>query len=247
MIIKEKMFSESIKVRYSEMDYNLTLKPSALLNFLQDLASNNAEELGFGYSYVSSQNLAWFLLKYRIEFEEYPASVYDLEVRTEPRGYNKLFAYRDFELYTKGKFLGRAASTWSLVNLETKSLQPVGAALNNPDMPPYSKRENDLSFEKIKPLSTVDLEKTFEIRFEDIDVNMHVNNCNYIIWAFEPLSFEFRAAHNPKIMDLMFKKEVKYGSRVLSQVEFISENETNHVVKNAETGEDLCLIHVIWK
>ena len=66
------MFEEEIKVKYSEMDFKLGLKPSALLNFLQDLASENAENLGFGYSYITPKNLAWFLLKYRMEFDKYP-------------------------------------------------------------------------------------------------------------------------------------------------------------------------------
>lgn len=85
MILEKNVFKEEIKVKYSEMDYKLGLKPSALLNFLQDLASENAEQLGFGYSYISKNNLAWFLLKYRMEFNDYPSSVYNLTVKTEPR------------------------------------------------------------------------------------------------------------------------------------------------------------------
>ena len=46
------LFEETVKIRYSEMDCDLVLKPSALLQFLQDLASDNAELLGFGYSYI---------------------------------------------------------------------------------------------------------------------------------------------------------------------------------------------------
>ena len=93
------IFEEQIKVKYSEMDYKLALKPSSLLNFLQDLASANAESLGFGYSYITPKNLGWFLLKYRMEFNDYPVSVYDLTLKTEPRGCQKLFAYRDFYIY----------------------------------------------------------------------------------------------------------------------------------------------------
>lgn len=245
MITKNK-YVQGIKVRYSEMDFNLTLKPSALLNFLQDLASINAEELGFGYSFVSSHNLGWFLLKYRIEFDEYPSGVYDLQIKTEPRGYAKLFAYRDFEIYNSDKLLGRAASIWSLVDLNTHALQPVGAVLDNINMPPYQKREADLNFEKIRPLSKVDIQKIFEIRFDDIDVNQHVNNCNYIIWALEPLAYEFRASKKIKTLDIMFKKEIKYGHKITSQIEFINENETNHILKCAETSEDLCSLHILW-
>jgi len=85
-------YKQNFVVKYSDMNHDLGLKPYALLNFLQDIASENAEELGFGYTFMSQNNLAWFLIKYRMEFENYPIGVYDLTIKTEPRGYNKLFA-----------------------------------------------------------------------------------------------------------------------------------------------------------
>lgn len=239
-------YSEDIKVKYSEMDYRLALKPSSLLNFLQDLASKNAEELGFGYSFIIKKNLGWFLLKYRMEFDDYPIGVYDLTLKTEPRGANKLFAYRDFELYENEKKLGRVSSVWSLVDMESRALAPVLSTINSANMPLYEKRDSDLNFQKIKPLSKIDIEKLYDIRFDDLDVNCHVNNCNYIIWALEPLSFEFRSSHKIKTIDMNFKKEVKFGVKIISQVELISENLTTHVIKNADTNEELCLVSVEW-
>ena len=50
--MENSVFEENVKIRYSEMDYDLVLKPSALLQFMHDLASDNAEKLGFGYSYI---------------------------------------------------------------------------------------------------------------------------------------------------------------------------------------------------
>lgn len=248
MILEKNVFKEDIKIKYSEMDYKLGLKPSALLNFLQDLASENAEQLGFGYSYISKNNLAWFLLKYRIEFNDYPSSVYNMTIKTEPRGYNKLFAYRDFELYAEEKLLGRAASVWSLVDVNSKSLAPMAKVFeNNEYMTPHQKREDDLIFEKIKPVEKADISKTYEIRYDDIDVNKHANNGNYIIWAFESLSFDFKSNHKLKTLDIQFKKEVKYGNKILSEIEFRNDNTTIHTIKNADTNEDLCYIQVVWK
>ena len=122
-------FCEDIKVKYSEMDYKLSLKPSALLNFLQDMASQNAENLGFGYSYIEKRRLCWFLLKYHMEFLDYPVSVYDLTIKTEPRGYLKQFAFRDFELCQGQKCLAKIISTWSLVDMNSKSIVPIEKAL----------------------------------------------------------------------------------------------------------------------
>ena len=240
------MFKETVKIRYSEMDCDLVLKPSALLQFLQDLASDNAESLGFGYSYIIKNNLAWFLLKYHIEFDDYPEGIYELTIETEPRGYNKIFAFRDFIVSYNNSKIGRATSTWALVDLESKSMANASEILaNNPYMVQHEKREDDLSYGKIRIPEFFDNEKTFEIRFDDLDVNRHVNNANYIVWAFETLDFDFRRKYKLKTLDIKIKKEVTFGSRVLSQTKTVDLT-TVHVLKNAETNEELCLISAEW-
>lgn len=238
--------AENFKIKYSEMDYRLALKPSSLLNFLQDIASDNAEKLGFGYSFVSKNNLGWFLLKYRMEFSEYPVNVEKLLIKTQPRGCNKLFAYRDFIVFDDNKVLGKIFSCWSLVNLNTKTSVLPQNYIKSEYMQAYKKLEDDLNFKKIKPLIKIDIEKEFEIRFDDLDVNSHVNNCNYIIWALETLDFKFRSLHKIKTVDIYFKKEVKFGSRIVSQVEFLSDDVTSHVIINKDTNEDLCQIEIVW-
>lgn len=228
------------------MDCDLVLKPGAMLQFLQDLASDNAEQLGFGYSYIVKHNLAWFLLKYRLEFDDYPEGIYDLTIKTEPRGYNKMFAYRDFYISHNGRQIGRAASTWTIVDLTTKSMASAADVLSgNKFMVQHEKRENDLNYGKIRLPEKFDVEKTFEVRFDDLDVNKHVNNANYIVWAIEPLDFEFRRSHKLKTVDMMFKKEIAYGHKVLSEVA-INGNNTVHAVKNAETGEELFIMNAEW-
>ena len=239
-------YSKKLNVKYSEIDQNKALKPYSLLNFLQDIASENAEEWGFGYSFIHPRNYAWFLIKYRMEFTDYPFDVQDLTLVTEPRGYNKLFAFRDFEFYKDEKLIGRVASMWSLVDYESRAMVNIGTALGeNPNMPLYEKRENDLSFSKITPISNPSLEMEFEVRYNDLDVNGHANNGNYIVWAFEPLSYEFKNEHKLKTLDMVYKKEVKFGEKLVSQIEFKDERTTIHRLKNS-ADEDLCLLECVW-
>ena len=240
------ILEEDVKIRYSEMDCNLVLKPSALLQYLQDLASDNAESMEFGYSCIIKKNLAWFLLKYRFEFVDYPQNIFNLHIKTEPRGYNKLFALRDFEIGYNGKILGRAATTWALVDINSKTMVNVAEALaGNRYLCQLQKRDNDLHYDKIKPIINIDIEKVFDIKFDDLDVNRHVNNSNYIVWAFETLDFNFRTKYKLKTLDIVFKKEIKHGAKVKVLTE-ISKYITNHVLKNNETNEDLCLIKAEW-
>lgn len=239
-------YEEKLTVKYSEIDQNQALKPYSLLNFLQDIASKNAEDWGFGYSFINPKNCAWFLLKYRMEFEDYPFDIQELTLKTEPRGYNKLFAYRDFELYHEKKLLARMHSLWSLVDIKNRTMVPISHIIdNNPRMSIFMKREDDLSFAKIPSIEKVELEKEFEVRYNDLDVNGHANNGNYIVWAFEPLNFEFKNTHRIKILDMIYKKEAKFGEKVISQIEFKDEHTTLHRLQNIE-GEDLCLLQCIW-
>ena len=239
-------YEEKITVKYSEIDQNLAMKPFALLNFLQDIASKNAEDWGFGYSYIHPRNYAWFLIKYRMEFMDYPFDVQDLILKTEPRGYNKLFAFRDFELYKGETLLGRMHSMWSIVDIDSRSMVPVPTAIpDNSHMVPFQKRDDDLSFSKIAPIVNPTLEMEFEVRYNDLDVNGHANNGNYIVWAFEPLSFDFKNSHKIKTLDMIYKKEAKFGEKVVSQIEFKDENTTIHRLQSL-SGEDLFLLECSW-
>lgn len=240
------IFEETVKVRYSELDCTMTLKPSSLFHFLQDLASDNAEALGFGYSFIIQKNLAWFLLKYRMEFDDYPENIFDLTIKTEPRGYNKLFAFRNFAVKHNDKMIARISSAWGLIDLETKSMANVQSVLEgNPNISPFKKEENDLDYQKIKKLERADFKKEFSVRFDELDVNQHVNNANYIMYALEPIDFEFRKNHKLKTLDMLFKKELKYGQNIISEVQ-VEGNNTIHIVKNLDTGDELCAIQAEW-
>lgn len=238
---------ENLHVRYSDCECNQRLKPFALLNFFQDMAAESAERLGFGYSTIYPQNLMWVLLKYRIEFIQYPTHHQQLTIKTQPRGYNRLFAYRNFEVYADGKLCGRASSVWALVNSQTLEIAHVEKVLaNNENMIKFVPNETDLKFGKIARLTQNDYEATFQVRYNDIDVNMHANNGNYIVWAIEPLPYEWKHERQLKNIDIVFKKEIKCGEELISKVQKIDNNTTVHALVHAKTQEDLCLIQCEW-
>ena len=233
-------------LRYYEKDMNLNLKPVSILNFMQDVAAMHAEKYGFGESAVYPKNLAWFVLKYKIVLLKNINDLTDIEVETESRGVSKLFAYRDFKFYSNGELFLKASSTWALVDFETKKMVKTQDALEI--LPQFEKREDDLEYDKIPPVVDPVATKEFEIRFDDIDINQHVNNANYLVWALETLDFDFKCRYKLKSIDMYFKKDISYGEKVLSEVSIDAENHTTiHSLKNAQTLEELCAIKIEWK
>ena len=101
--------SELMKIGYSDIYFDKTLKLASLLHFFQDIAGESAEKLGFGYGAVYPHHMLWFLLKYRIEFTEYPENMDQLKLITRPRGYNRFFAYRNFQVFQRAPY---SAGRW---------------------------------------------------------------------------------------------------------------------------------------
>lgn len=232
-------------VSLSEADRQYAIKPAALLNYMQDMAAKSIERLGHQYCWdeLYKNGRGWFLIRYRIEFDDYPIGLDEIKIQTENRGINRLNAFRDFEGFDciNGKRLFRAVSSWFIVNLNDKSV--VNITQEYPDFFKFEKRSDDLTLRRLKSLENSDYEKLFHVRYDDLDINGHVNNTVYITWAMEALDYNFRISHKLKTLDIYFKHEVKYGEDILSLVKIDQENNiSEHLIKNAQTGEEVCLL-----
>ena len=247
MITQDNIYTliKKYDLTWYERDCQKVLKPSALLNHLQDAATRSADKIGIGMSFLEPKHYAWFLLKYHMEFLDFPQNIDKITLKTESRGISRLFASRDFEIWTddEKKLLGRATSQWAMINLEDKSfvkLNEIGI------IPPFEKRDDDMIFAKINPQKAYDSETEFKVRYDDIDINQHVNNANYLVWAFEALPLEFRKNYKPKTIDMAYKKDISYGNNVISKLK-IENEKTYHLLVNKETDEQLCIVDVEWQ
>ena len=242
MLIKTR---KRYNLQYYEMNTAQRLKESILLLFLQDIASDNAETNGFGYNWCLEHNLGWFLLKYRIELSEYPQNIDYIEIETESRGANRLFAYRDFDIYTPdNNLIGRVASCWGLVDMSTKSM--VAPQIINPEFDSFEKRDTDLKFYKIQLPKDFDYEKIYEVRYDDLDLNHHANNSNYISWALETLPYDFRNNNTVSNIDILLKNDTTAGETIIAQTK-INDFQTIHVIKNKSDNTDLAYLNIEWK
>src|SRR5574344_189542 len=243
------MFSKEYEIKYYEQNMKGDLKESTILNFLQDIATLNAESLGFGPTFVFSNNDAWVVLKYHIELYREIKNFESIIINTDPRGTSKLYAFRDFEILSKNnEILGKVTSTWALIDMNSRRMLPMQKTLDF--LMPFEKRENDLEYAKIELPQNATYQKEYDVRYDDIDVNQHANNCNYIIWALETLPQDFRLKHSPKSIDIKYRKEVGLNGKVLSQAELIQNGnikQTLHLIKDSESNEELTTVLINWQ
>ena len=62
IVMEQYRHEETFKVGFCDADFKDEIKISSLLSYFETAASNSAEELGFGYSYLKAHGYAFFLL-----------------------------------------------------------------------------------------------------------------------------------------------------------------------------------------
>jgi len=95
---KRAVWSESCNVRFGVIDKSDTMTLDAALNFFQEAAISHAENLGVGREAMARTNQVWILSRMSVVINRRPQYGETVTVRTWPRGGEKLFALRDFDM-----------------------------------------------------------------------------------------------------------------------------------------------------
>lgn len=246
----EQVLNPTIKeydIRSYEVNANNEIKPHALLHYFEDIAYIAAEEYGFGYSVTYPQGYGWFLLKYNIEIEKFPSAWEKIKVRTWPCEYRGIQCRREFEVYNANdERIGAISSLWVLIDINSKRIANARKLLTFP--PLETKTATEATFEKIPEITEVTKEQTIVASYDDIDINQHVNNSNYIKWATKILDDEFLMQNSMKKIEILYKNEVKCGAKTISKVKIDNENNiTTHVFIDEETNVESAQIKIEWK
>lgn len=201
----EKFIEKKVLYTY-QTDRFGNIRPMILMNELQAMADNHAESLGFGRSYCIEHGIAWVVTHYLVDIIEMPREGEELTFITWPSGHGPLKATRDFEIRgTDNRLMVVATSQWIMIDIAKRC--PVKLAETLRDWETITERALNREFEKF-PDFEPDRVHNFKCRYDDVDVNQHINNAVYAVWATESVGFEFRNQHKLKAIELNFKKEI---------------------------------------
>lgn len=182
------------------------MRPLILMNELQGMGDKHAEKLGIGYEYCQSHGMAWVVTHYLVDIIEMPTEREELKILTWPSCQDALRSTRDFEIRgADDRLLVRATSQWVLIDMARR--RPLRLSENLPRWLINECRAWDRTFDKF-PDFTPEKTHTMKCRFDDIDVNQHINNAVYAVWATESVGYTFRNQHQLKRIELNFKKEI---------------------------------------
>ena len=230
-----------------EVDLTMKLRFAALNRYMQESAWKNAEQLGFGFSALIQRNLAWVLTRIVTSVDHLPGWNESIRMTTWPSGKDTVFAFRDFQFFdTSGIELGRAATSWCVIDLRTRKPVLIRDAFDH-DLAELDKQMFTERPAKLAEITRTDLRWSTIVGYQDLDVNEHVTNSRYIDWIFESFEIDFLKKHRVKNLAINFQAEALYGHEITVQTERLSDLEYRHVILQKHNQLEICRARTFWK
>jgi acyl-ACP thioesterase len=231
-------------IRPYDLNPNGQLSLKGLCDYFQDAADQHAYVLGFGFDQIPS-HLAWVMLRLRVEMEQYPKWRESVRVETSPNNINRLFAYRDYWLWSaEGNLLGKATSQWIMIDVERR--RPVRILDWVQDLHLNDSRRSISELPTLAQPQSFDFETTFRVRYSDMDIMGHTNNAVYANMIAESVPLHIIQNKQLKTLDVHFKAESKFNDMISSQTEQISESTFRHQLIRQSDNALLVLGYSEW-
>ncbi len=209
-----KTYSQEFRIASYQTDLTARMKPSAILEIMQEMAGAHAELLGVGRSKLLPMNLAWVLTRVEVRMERYPVSGKIITVETFPMPNRRVFFPRYFIFRdANGEQIGCAGSLWVVLDITTRKMgNPTEIASIMPD-------NRDLTAPMGMPATVEEIlgEAIHANRlpvYTDLDVNGHVNNTRYLDWCCNALGIDTMRDHVMTTFAVNYNQEILPGQEV---------------------------------
>ena len=224
------MRSEKFIVESSDTDVSMHLKLSSLFRMMQDTATNNAEEIGFGKRETLEKGYLWVISRYSVTLKEYPEYLDEFEIIAYPCGRNKFIYPRNFIFKNKqGKIIGTASSIWTLLHKDTHRI--ALHALEDSEVPEEHVEGEEPLPQRIDVNDGEFIEERI-VKYSDVDLNGHLNNTKYIEYILDIHDNEFFKENIIANITINYERELSMGNKI--QIFIKKEQNVEFIVGKAE-------------
>ncbi len=224
-----------VEMSLDKADFGRKITAKFIMEILQKVATEHADEHDFGYKVLSVQNKAWVLNKIKLEFNRSIAVGEKITFKTWPLAPKHYTADRDYEAYDQsGEKIFKATSVWNLIDLEKRCLCSTDC-IKDLKVSYHEKRAFERAeFSRFKLDETFNLEYSKTIRISDLDVNNHVNNTNYLTYALDCLTTE-NYLKGIKVVEIRYSEELRINDAL--DLYYKNQENKHYIVGKKSTGE----------
>ncbi|MBN1412483.1 MAG: hypothetical protein JW969_16670 [Spirochaetales bacterium] len=243
------IYKENYKVRSYECDFQARIFPHILYSYLLNAAWGHVRDTEFSYQGLEKKGQFWVVSRFLMEFLKIPEWDDTITIETWGKGIEKLFALRDYVVYSEnGAEICKATSAWLM--LDRNTLRPLKPALFLDNFPVISGRDVFPRIpSKIEPVSGNTVSYTSKVAFSDIDVNRHLNASIYMKWIIDSYPRKFHENHKLKSIEFNYMAEGGLGDEIRILVEESGKETlrfTNSLVRTGD-NQELCRAITEWE
>ncbi|MCL2765576.1 MAG: thioesterase [Treponema sp.] len=211
------VWREAVTVRFGAIDKSDSLTLDTIFNYFQEAAISHAENLGVGREAMAKTGQVWILSRMSVIVNKRPGYCETVAVRSWPRGWDKLFAIRDYDIRDENDTACVSArSAWLIVDIEKRRpLRPqavMGGLPGNEGL--EALRPEDSGASGLPERSSLHKCAERKALYTDIDFNGHVNNVRYIQWIEDTLEPGLLEKSGKMRFDINYLNEVLEGETV---------------------------------
>ena len=201
------LFVKEFQVSPTQVDRYGRLKPSQILSFLQDIAGDHSALLGTDQNQLMDKHLFWAVIRHRVQITRLPGCGEALRLETWPMPTTRTAYPRSVIAYdAQGQECFRSISLWILMDAETRAMVlpgKSGVEVNGLIRGGELKAPSSLLPKEMG-------EHTCRtVRFTDLDLNGHMNNCRYLDWVADLLPSSFHEHHEIREFTLCYMSEIR--------------------------------------
>lgn len=210
--------TQTIATAVDEFDFAERIKPAAILEYFQDIATSHADDLGIGYERMRQMNMCWVLSRLRFEIDAFPALGEDIVVTTFPRLPRLAETARDYIVTDRfGKSLFRGTTRWCVLDIQSRKVCRCAPLFTYPNSAYTPVSVIPAGCEKLPALDALegDTDRVFHdaAKITELDRNGHINNARYADIVVNSCDFDFYAGHTMKSFSINYLSEMLVGTR----------------------------------
>ena len=199
------------KINPFEVDPTKKATVQTLCKIMQEAAWDHADVLGFGYPQMLERDLIWVLSRQKIKVHHFPKWGETIRSKTWPTGAQRLFAFREFQIFNeKDALIAEAKGTWLV--LDAKSRKPIRVFAQMEI--PVGKGLFKGDLEKLPSPKDYQMQPQFPVRHSDLDWHNHVNHVQYLEWILDSCPLEMHVRFCVASLEMDFLSETRYGNEI---------------------------------
>jgi medium-chain acyl-[acyl-carrier-protein] hydrolase len=210
------VYKKNYRVELSDIDFTKKLKLSALFEYFQDIASQHADNIGYGFdALMEKYGASWMLVRIRVDVIRNPEWNEEIFIETWPLEPGRVEFERDFIVRDSlGNVIIRAVSSWVVVDMKTREIKR--SSLIDIERPPVKEeRAIDCKLGRLKSSGKLEVAYKKTVGYSDVDLNEHLNNSKYVDFIMDCFSLEDHKQHSVKTVEISYVNEILPGETLI--------------------------------